>query len=356
MPLSPLRAVFGVGVLAGAGCMPPNLDLPPVVLEGEHVLLRYGGSDTVCEGTAAYLDAIAAEFYSRLGSQPSAEARIEYVWTYPGGVDDYCTKGFACTQDDRAADRSIVFADELPNLHELTHATHLRVWPSTLDLLNEGLAETWGSIQPDQRWPEDVAVADLFPSAVDREREYLASHHIVHQTIEAGGWPAFEALWHDSRPDTPLEDFEMTYESELGVTLASVLDASSREFACVRPACVGERVATSADGTFLLAASPGCDDPATFGSDSPASLLPLRRAYLLEGHAPGWFSVTLPSDIGDESVVIFRECDSVCYGDTDEQVVRDGPSDMVQLSGVKTEVIVWTDVASSGTVVISPVK
>jgi hypothetical protein len=336
--------------------MPPSQDLPPVVLEAEHVLLRYGGPDTVCEGTAAYLDAVAAEFYSRLGSQPSTKAQIEYVWTYPGGVEEYCTRGFACTQDDRAADRSIVFADELPNLHEMVHATHLRVWPSSLDLLNEGLAEAWGSIEQDQRWPDDVAVADLFPSSVDRGVEYLASHHIVHHTIETGGWPAFEALWHGSRPDTPLEDFEMTYESEVGVTLDSVLAASSQAFACVRPACVGEHVTASADGTYSLAASPGCDDPATFGSHSPESLLPLRRAYVIEGHDPGLFEVARPSDVGDESAVIFRACDAICYGGPDEEVVASGTSDRVQLSGVKTEVIVWTDVASSGTVVISPVN
>jgi hypothetical protein len=355
VPLSPLRALFGVGVLAGAGCMPPNQDLPPVVLEGEHVVLRYGGSDTVCEGTAAYLDAVAAEFYSRLGSLPSSDARIEYVWSDPDSVGEYCSVGFACTKDDRASDTSIVIAKELPNLHEMVHATHLRVWPSSLDLLDEGLAEAWGSIQPDQRWPDGVAVADLFPS-VDGGAEYVASHHIAHQTIEAGGLPAFEDLWRNSSPDSSLEEFQATYATAVGTTLDSVLATSTQAFACVRPACVGDRVSASEGGMFMLAPSPGCEDPATFGSDSPDSLLPLRRAYVLEGHSPGWFNVTLPSDIGDESVVIFRECDSVCHGDADEQVVRDGSSDKVQLSGIATEVIVWTEVASSSPVQIAPAE
>ncbi len=326
-----------------------------MVLEAEHVLVRHDGPDTVCAGTATYLDAIAYEFYSRLGSLPSADARIEYVWTYPDGVDEYCSRGFACTQDDRASETSIVITKELPDLHEMVHATHLRAWPASLDLLNEGLAEAWGSMQQDDRWPADVAVADLFPS-VNRGVEYLAAHHVVHHTIEARGWPAFDALWHGSAPDSSLEEFETTYETEVGVSLDSVLTDASQAFACVRPACVGEHVTASADGAFTLAASPGCDDPATFGWESPDSRRRLRRAYVIEGHEPGLFDVALPSDVSDESAVIFKACDTICYGDADEDVVGGGTSDRVQLSGIATEVIVWTDVASSGSVVITPAE
>jgi hypothetical protein len=350
-----VAAVLCGGGLSASACVSSNDALPPVVLEAGQVSLRYDGPDEVCRGTAAYLDAVADEFYARLGTSPAGDARIDYVWTYPNGVDDYCDEGYACAQNDRESNISIVFADAMPDLHEMVHATHFRVWPDSVEVLEEGLAETWGSIQPDQRWPASVAVADLFPS-VDGGAEYVASHHVVYQTLEAAAWPAFEELWRTSSVGASQSEFEMTYATKVGIALDAVLAESTQTFGCVVPACVGERVSVSPDGTFMLAASPGCDDDATIGSDSADSLLPLRRAYVIEGHAPGLFGVALPPDTGDESVVVFRECDAVCHGDVDEQVVDGQAVDRVQLAGIATEVMVWTQTPSSGSVIISPVE
>jgi hypothetical protein len=349
VPTSLLLATTTAAVLI-LGCR--SEDLPPVVAEGTYVRIRHDDPDQVCAGSVGYFDAIAGEFYSRFGMQPAEDAMIDYVWTHPDGVGDHCDDGFACSRDDAKYSRSVVFADELPNVHELVHATRYRVWPRPANVLDEGLAETWGSRQPDQRWPTGVSVSDLFPD-VGGGDEYVAAHHVVHGTIEEFGFEAFAALWAETTPETSVGEFEALYESRLGRSLDTVLTERANEFACVRPPCVGERL-SPVEGAYSLEMPGGCDDDETVGRDPTSEAAPFRRMYVLEGHAPGRYPLQVPTSGENETVLIFEQCDSTCPGDQDEVVTDGDPMDYVDLEDAPMQVIVWTREASSESVVIGP--
>ena len=51
-------------------------DLPPIVAQGRHVLIRHSEPQDVCAGTVAYFDDIVEEFYARFVGTRSDDAVI----------------------------------------------------------------------------------------------------------------------------------------------------------------------------------------------------------------------------------------------------------------------------------------
>ncbi len=178
-------ALVGLGLAwALSACQPRDgeVDLPPVVWEGEH--LAFGVSDQAgdyCAGTPAYLDGYVAGLVEILDRPPLAE-KVRYSFLARDEVPDW-ESGVVGLSTDQG-----VLSGFAVHEHELAHAV-LRPNGFTQPLLDEGLAEYLdgdGDSTFDNAFPLEEALAAVEHARLPGEYYGVAGSFIAYLDTSFG--------------------------------------------------------------------------------------------------------------------------------------------------------------------------
>jgi len=217
-------------LLVGASALGACEVRPPVIEEGELLILRGPIDVEICAGTFPTMESELAELFARFDHPPHT---VEYTWmplSHVDEVDFFCTSDnvLGCAQGDQIYTRS------LAHTHELVHAARNKGIPAVLE---EGLATYLDT--PTNNRPSKMASRELLLEGLELGtylvnaqpiEVYERAAHFVSFLVAAWGWDTFLALEQrvaseTAYVDSPLSLWQDDFEAVYGQSFAEVWDA-----------------------------------------------------------------------------------------------------------------------------------
>lgn len=294
------------------GCAPEREpELGSFVARGEHVEVWASDGIEVCGGNVEHMDRFVEAFRDFVGPRPEAEFHRYYVLDGDDWEElDRCRDGATgCVVRHRT-----VYARMIPSTHELVHA---ELGAGGHTLLEEGIAEVFGNVDPD-RMPLGYEILDALEHGNNDLpfEAYQRAAHFTRFLLDQHGIDAFLKLRDATSLGDDADRLDEAFDEALGISLDEAL-ADYAEFPelcfnagyrppmveCAAPSSPWQDATTFTETVDLSCGSPDVLGP--FGGEI-FTLRAFEVAKLDE------FSIEIDAEGTDEARAWVVKCDSEC--------------------------------------------